>query len=458
MKLRDSDLLFVSLFTDIALLNLAIFFMAWLNINLNQLSGHEIGYYLLQGNIILIASYFIYTPQNIYLSNGFWSEFIQISKQAVIVVAISGIISFFVLSNNFSREFIFQYCILFYIQKLVYHGCRHRYMEGKIEKENGSIRTLIIGINDTSKHLRKVIDNNQIFAYKFVGYVNNEPVENENILGKPDDIASLIEAHRTHVVFATVSIFNDNNKSLELLDICNSKGVRLWFVLENQRWLKPHVNTESFGDLILVNPQKIPLDDISARVQKRLFDIAFSSFVILFVFTWLFPLIALIIKLSSKGPVFFIQDRTGVNNKTFKCIKFRSMQVNAEAHERQTTYNDSRKTVIGHFLRRTNMDELPQFLNVFLGNMSVVGPRPHMLKHTIEYSKLIDYYLIRHFVKPGITGFAQVNGYRGETKQVVEMEKRVIYDRKYIEKWTLGWDIKIIWLTLFGKDVSRNAH
>jgi lipopolysaccharide/colanic/teichoic acid biosynthesis glycosyltransferase len=209
--------------------------------------------------------------------------------------------------------------------------------------------------------------------------------------------------------------------------------------------------------MVLVNPQKIPLDDISARVQKRLFDILFSTFVIVFIFTWLFPIIALLIKLSSKGPVFFIQERTGVNNKTFMCIKFRSMQVNAEANETQTTYNDPRKTAIGHFLRCTNLDELPQFINVFLGNMSVVGPRPHMIKHTIEYSKLIDYYLIRHFVKPGITGYAQVNGYRGETKQVIQMEKRVKYDRKYIEKWSLIWDLKIIWLTLFGKDVSKNA-
>lgn len=456
MKLRDSDLLFLSLFTDLVIMNLAIFLMGLLHISIFNVRGEDIGYYLLHGNIILLLAYFFYTPRNIYLRDGFWQEFVCISKQSLIIVAISAIVSFFILPQQFSREFIIQYTVFFYIEKLTYYFIRHRYLHYKLEN-NDSIRTLIIGINDTSRHLRKVIDNSMIFGYKFVGYANTEPIESEDIIGAPENISRLIEAHNIQVVFATVSIFNDHTKAQELLDTCNSKGVRLWFVLENQRWLKRHVITESIGDMVLVNPQKIPLDDISARLQKRLFDIAFSTIAIIFIFTWLFPIIALLIKLSSKGPVFFIQERTGVNNKTFRCIKFRSMQVNTEANERQTTYNDPRKTAIGHLLRCTNLDELPQFINVFLGNMSVVGPRPHMIKHTLEYSKLIDYYLIRHFVKPGITGYAQVNGYRGETKQVIQMEKRVTYDRKYIEKWTLGWDIKIIWLTLFGKDVSKNA-
>ncbi|HCB88643.1 MAG TPA: undecaprenyl-phosphate glucose phosphotransferase, partial [Porphyromonadaceae bacterium] len=154
---------------------------------------------------------------------------------------------------------------------------------------------------------------------------------------------------------------------------------------------------------------------------------------------------------------FFKQQRTGINNKTFTCLKFRTMTVNDESDNKQAQVNDSRITSIGKFLRRSNIDELPQFINVFLGNMSVVGPRPHMLKHTQQYSELIRHYKVRHFVKPGITGWAQVNGYRGLTDELWKMEKRVEYDMEYLENWDLMRDIKIIFMTLFGSNAYKNA-
>jgi exopolysaccharide biosynthesis polyprenyl glycosylphosphotransferase len=214
---------------------------------------------------------------------------------------------------------------------------------------------------------------------------------------------------------------------------------------------------ESVGNLVLINPQENPLDDLGARIGKRIFDIVFSALAILLIFSWLFPIIALLIKISSKGPVFFIQERTGFDNRSFGCIKFRSMNVNKDADKKQATANDSRITKIGHFIRRTNIDELPQLFNVFVGQMSVVGPRPHMLAHTEQYSNLIEYYLTRHYVKPGITGWAQINGLRGETNELWKMEKRVEFDKEYIENWTFLWDIKIIWMTIFGKKAFKNA-
>ena len=209
--------------------------------------------------------------------------------------------------------------------------------------------------------------------------------------------------------------------------------------------------------MVVINPQEIPLDSLGFRVQKRIFDLLFSLMLCIFLFSWLFPLIALLIKLDSKGPVFFVQERTGINNKTFKCLKFRSMKVNGEANDRQATANDNRITRLGRLMRRTNIDELPQFLNVLSGQMSVVGPRPHMLKHTEEYSALIDNYLIRHYVKPGITGWAQVKGLRGETKKLSAMENRVKADMEYIENWRFAWDLKIIWQTVFGRHAYKNA-
>ena len=155
----------------------------------------------------------------------------------------------------------------------------------------------------------------------------------------------------------------------------------------------------------------------------------------------------LLIKLNSRGPVFFVQERSGRDNKPFPCYKFRTMYVNDNAHTMQACKNDSRITKVGAFLRKTSLDEFPQFFNVLLGNMSVVGPRPHMLSHTEQYSELINNFLVRHYAKPGITGWAQVNGYRGETKELADMEGRVEHDIWYIENWSLLLDVKIVWKT-----------
>jgi undecaprenyl-phosphate galactose phosphotransferase/putative colanic acid biosynthesis UDP-glucose lipid carrier transferase len=162
----------------------------------------------------------------------------------------------------------------------------------------------------------------------------------------------------------------------------------------------------------------------------------------------LFPILIAVVKLSSKGPAFFKQKRSGENNESFTCLKFRTMKVYALSDELQSQKHDPRITKLGAFMRRTNLDELPQFFNVLLGKMSVVGPRPHMLKHTEQYSELINNYLVRHFVKPGITGWAQVKGYRGETKELIDMKNRVEFDIWYLENWTFLLDLKIIWMTV----------
>jgi len=166
-------------------------------------------------------------------------------------------------------------------------------------------------------------------------------------------------------------------------------------------------------------------------------------------------LLAILLKINSKGPVFFVQKRTGINNKTFKCLKFRSMKVNNESDIKQAVEGDQRITAFGNFLRKSNIDELPQFFNVLFGQMSVVGPRPHMLKHTDQYSGLIDGYLVRHYIKPGITGFAQISGYRGETDELWKMERRVHYDMNYLENWNFWWDLKIVLMTIIGEKQRR---
>jgi putative colanic acid biosysnthesis UDP-glucose lipid carrier transferase len=195
------------------------------------------------------------------------------------------------------------------------------------------------------------------------------------------------------------------------------------------------------------------------RFFKRSFDIFFSLFFIVFIFSWLYPILAILIKLESKGPVFFVQLRTGRNNTQFKCYKFRSMRVNTDADKKQATLNDHRITRIGAVLRKTSVDELPQFFNVLIGNMSIVGPRPHMISHTEEYSQLIDKYKSRHVLRPGITGWAQILGLRGEVKTPEAMLKRVDADVWYLKNCSFLLDLKIIlltfWITLKG---DKNAY
>ncbi len=182
---------------------------------------------------------------------------------------------------------------------------------------------------------------------------------------------------------------------------------------------------------------------------KRLFDILFSLFIIVFVFSWLFPILAILIKLESRGAVFFVQTRTGLHNEHFKCYKFRSMYINTEAHIKQATRNDNRVTRIGAFMRKTSLDELPQFFNVLKGDMSIVGPRPHMVHHTEKFSQITDQYRKRHLFKPGITGWAQISGLRGEIKNTEAVLKRVEADIWYLKNWSFLLDIRIIFLTFW---------
>lgn len=218
----------------------------------------------------------------------------------------------------------------------------------------------------------------------------------------------------------------------------------LKFLPDNKNIFSKKLKFEYYDYLPILSLRDIPLHNSLNAGLKRTFDIVFSLFVIFGILLWLGPLLALLIRLESKGPIFFIQKRTGFDNDEFQCFKFRSMAMNAAADAQQAGKNDMRVTKIGRFIRKTSIDELPQFYNVFFGNMSVVGPRPHMLKHTDEYANRVDKYMLRHFVKPGITGLAQVKGYRGEIERESDIQNRIKLDIFYVENWSFFLDIKIV--------------
>lgn len=302
--------------------------------------------------------------------------------------------------------------------------------------------------NQIYNYLRKDISS----GLRFRGFFDDEPelcLHKEMILGNIESAKQFALDNRIDEIFCALPL-TSTTKIRDLVSFTDNHLIRFRIVPDFRGFLNKKVNLDFYNDGVpVLTIRTEPLENIVNRFNKRIFDIAFSLSVILFIFPIVYPILALLIKLSSKGPVIFSQKRSGRNNEEFYCYKFRTMTVNSNADSQQAEKNDSRITSIGKFLRKSNLDELPQFFNVLVGNMSVVGPRPHMLKHTKEYSMLIDKFMVRHLIKPGITGWAQINGYRGNTQNTKYMIKRVRYDMWYIENWSFLLDFKIIFLTVY---------
>ena len=229
--------------------------------------------------------------------------------------------------------------------------------------------------------------------------------------------------------------------------LCDSQVVRFYYVPVSVETIGLNLKREMLDDMEIFTTYENPLQNSINRFIKRVFDIVMST-IFLIPTAFILPILWIIIKIQSPGPLFFKQKRTGLDGKEFVMLKFRSMHVNKDADRLQATKDDPRKYPFGNFMRKANIDELPQFWNVLKGDMSIVGPRPHMLAHTEQYSQLIDKYMVRHFVKPGVTGWAQVTGFRGETKELWQMEGRVKRDIWYMEHWSIWLDVRIVWLTI----------
>ncbi|WP_436415295.1 exopolysaccharide biosynthesis polyprenyl glycosylphosphotransferase [Petrimonas sp.] len=450
---------FFYLILDLFLLNLAVFIVFQFSPLHDYMDVPRRSLYFLHANISEMIAYLLYGRRNFFFTDKYRDRLRIVSIRFVILIATLFILGEIFLPEGYYRIFLLEYVAFFYFFKVITLYFVYKFHKFRHKKGFSHNRVAILGSNNANQALGEILNNNPILGFKFVGYISDKENYNKEImLGELNELPELAEKHKINMIFVTNPKYFTIKNTKGLLALCNKTGLRVRYVLMNGYWggcLHRKLESASFFEMF--NPQQIPLDDLTLRIEKRFFDFLFSSAVILFIFSWLFPVLAILIKLNSKGPIFFVQQRTGINNKTFNCIKFRTMTVNSDADTKQATKNDSRITSIGNFLRKYNIDELPQFFNVLLGNMSVVGPRPHMLKHTEQYSALIEYYKVRHFVKPGITGWAQVNGYRGLTDELWKMQKRVEYDMAYLEKWNFLWDIKIIFMTLIGKNAYKNA-
>lgn len=351
----------------------------------------------------------------------------------------------------FSVQFMLPFYGLIWLAVSAYRWLLRQVIKLYRARGGNTMRVAFVGDINIAKSLYDFMKHPHT-GYRLKGYFAEEPYKDyplEDYLGKPSEVPQMIENGELslHALYCALPA-SENPLINRILNACEGNLIRYNHIPPSFNYQRHNMAFEQQQGVPVLHMHNEPLSYLGNRIVKRTFDILFSS---LFLVT-IFPLVLLVfgtaIKLSSPGPIFFRQKRSGLNGKEFWCLKFRSMRMNADSDKVQATKDDPRKTRIGEIMRRTSVDELPQFINVWRGDMSVVGPRPHMLTHTEQYSNLINNYMVRHFAKPGVTGWAQVTGFRGETKELWQMEGRVERDIWYIEHWSFALDMAIIYRTI----------
>lgn len=343
-----------------------------------------------------------------------------IFNEKAIAILIS--ISFFII-------LLFKYFLFFYLKKY------------RLTTGSNFRNAIIIGYTPEAIRLKEVFENRKDYGYRFFGYFSDKK-HNQEVLGKVDELKSYTLENNIDEIYCSLNEIS-NEKLKELVEFADENKKTIKFIPDTKEIFSKNLKIDYYELFPVLSLQKTQLHNPSVKGLKRVFDVVFSFLVILFILSWLIPLLAILIKLESKGPVFFKQGRPGLDEKEFFCYKFRSMKVNRTT-EREASKNDPRVTKMGKFMRKTSIDELPQFFNVLFGDMSVVGPRPHLWSQNKSYANRIKKYMVRHYVKPGVTGLAQVKGFRGEIETDEDMINRIKFDVFYIENWSLLMDIKII--------------
>lgn len=378
-------------------------------------------------------------------------------KFAVISIAFITLAGYEAISTRFMILFHFVNYILLIIWRL---SC-HRIVLKLRSLGRNSTTCIYLGSSSSIRELYEE-QSHKSTGYRVLGYFDESPDEKMSkklpYLGNLDKVMDYLNTERVDNIYSCLPS-SRSQLILQTIHWSEQNFAHFFHVPHMRNYLHHRMWFDTIGDVPVLSLHASPLNEIDNRFIKRAFDFIMSGLFLCTVFPFIYIIVGGIIKITSPGPIFFKQKRNGINGKEFWCYKFRSMKVNKDADKIQATKNDPRKTKFGDFMRKTNIDELPQLINVFLGDMSLVGPRPHMLKHTEEYSQLIDNYMVRHFVKPGITGWAQVTGFRGETKELHQMEGRVKADIWYLEHWSFLLDLLCIYKTFANVIIGeKNAY
>lgn len=352
-------------------------------------------------------------------------------------------------ADNLTNLMLGNFCV-FYLSLIVTRWLERAALMKFRRMGRNTSSVIFIGHDRALLDVYQDLANNPATGYVVVGYYADQDIPEAPAklrkLGTLADLSEIMKKdapqYQLHECFCCLS-HDYSDFIVKLMRFCDKHIIHFYYIPRKFGEFHLHMQPELLGRTYVFSNLNLPLLDPTNRICKRAFDILFSGIVCLCMLPFI-PIIWAIQQSQSRGPLFFKQKRTGMNGRDFYCYKFRSMHVNADADTVQATENDPRKFPFGNFIRKTNIDELPQFLNVLIGDMSIVGPRPHMLHHTEVYSELINKYMVRHFCKPGITGWAQVTGFRGETKELWQMKERVRRDIWYIENYSFWLDLKII--------------
>ncbi len=463
MIVNQKSLYSIKLAIDLLLLNITFFLAAWLAQPAHILYQRPYMFFLLF--VLNVAWYFTTNVTDFYDNfspHEFFFQATIIFKNALVQIVAAIIFIFVKKEDLFTRNFIIFYFV-FLILLVGVRTISFRLIQSVLREKGKYVRNLaIIGANNIGSQFSKLIESNPNFGFKVIGFIDENPNTNEKYLGRLENLSEiLIEQKIEEVVIAIPNC--DSHKLSRIINICNKNAVRTHIIPDYFQFLSKKFLLSTIGSFPIITVRDEPLAELQWRFVKRTFDIFFSLAVLIFILSWLIPLISIIVKLSSRGPVFFIQDRIGLKNEKFLCLKFRSMYVENKLLENDfipTVENDPRVTKIGKFLRKSNLDEVPQFWNILKGEMSIVGPRPHAVAFNQEYIQYFDAIKLRHLVKPGLTGWAQVHGLRGDVSDPIENRKRTIerieYDIWYIENWNFWLDIQIILLTIW-QMLTRNT-
>jgi putative colanic acid biosynthesis UDP-glucose lipid carrier transferase len=423
---------------DLFFLNASIFYsFRHFNSSFSESARINCIYLFIFSNLTWFFLFLVSDPYIFSKSDGVYKIFRrQLSFLFVHLLVVASLIFFF-RKNYELRQIIMMYIFFvpaFFLWKLLIAYFFDYFVRHNVLTKN----IIIIGHGVRGQEARKYLRIGSSLHLRFLKLF--DPVPGRFPLA---DIQQFCEAREIHEIYCCVPGIGPSDFR-DLVDFGMNAMIKIKLLSDSLSSEQSSVVLEQQDPSSVVDIVAIPLDDETNLLAKGLFDFIFSLFVIVAILSWLTPVLALAIKINSPGPVFFRQRRSGKDNKTFNCLKFRTMTVNSESDTQQATQNDERITRVGHFLRRTSLDELPQFFNVLQGTMSTVGPRPHMLKHTELYSKMLRKFMGRHYVKPGITGLAQERGYRGEIRNIADMKNRVKLDRFYIEHWSFMLDLRII--------------
>ena len=362
-------------------------------------------------------------------------------------ISVVVLLGWFFLSHNddFSRVVIFLFYLFSLVALCAKYAAEQSYIAANWDKLTKTENVLVIGNGNSAKQYIDAVHNMDFSTKEVIGYLGCEKKEIQaNCLGRYEDLTKILEEKNPDELVVALES-HEIEYMVDILNVAEKEGTAVQMIPFFSQFFPNQVVMERYGNVNLINLRHTPLTNPVNDFIKRAFDLVCSGILIL-ILSPLFVLVAIGVKLSSRGPVFFVQDRVGKDKQPFRMYKFRSMKVNGQENDGWTSHNDPRRTRFGTFIRRYSIDELPQLFNVFIGDMSLVGPRPEIPFYVRQFKETVPLYLVRQQVRPGMTGWAQVNGLRGDTS----IEARVKYDIWYIENWSLFLDIKILLLTAFG--------